>query len=595
MPAPLYLKDPGTSRYVAGGLEEVEALLGSPLPDLPPTEKTEDEREVLFVYVHARLRSLLHRYLEALLVQIGVVPASVGGDPARDVADYEEALAQVLRAVRVADRRQGLLNLFWLVHSLESAGHLKELESRAVAVRRGKYSLFPILQSFYRKLDADCRRDPKGEPPAPGGAGNPTLVHALIDDGFAFTELRAAGLDLETFLSANKRYRIASETFFEIQQILVHECERRLREGDRGLIARASRHLPGLPREHYLKPPSLLKLVLSGPVLTYLLADPFGSGARLQASPLLRGEAERRTSGEVFDSFLDLTAGLRRFEILSHVRDRIVLLGITAGDQELEERTRSGLRVYEFGEAAEVLNNAATVTVLFLDLRGFTRTSEGQISERDLTRELYAVFDCLVPVIERFSGTVDKYLGDGIMVTWGADRADPLDPLQALRAAILCQEALSGLRDAGETWFKMGIAIHFGRVYLARFLTGDGAVHATVIGRNVNLAGRLSSAARRPDEEDGEEEGAEGRAARVPGLGVSVLEDGTLLNEGIAISRETLLQLETHLALVHGEGGREYEDEVIGRRIVIRYAGDAKFKGVRSSLPVYDVDHRERG
>jgi len=77
MPAPLYLKDPGTSRYVAGGLEEVEALLGSPLPDLPPTEKTEDEREVLFVYVHARLRSLLHRYLEALLVQIGVVPASV--------------------------------------------------------------------------------------------------------------------------------------------------------------------------------------------------------------------------------------------------------------------------------------------------------------------------------------------------------------------------------------------------------------------------------------------------------------------------------------------------------------------------------------
>jgi hypothetical protein len=105
----------------------------------------------------------------------------------------------------------------------------------------------------------------------------------------------------------------------------------------------------------------------------------------------------------------------------------------------------------------------------------------------------------------------------------------------------------------------------------------------------------LSSAARRPDDEDGAEEGAEGQAVRVPGLRVSVLEDGTLLNEGIATSRETLQQLETHLALVHGEDGHEYEDEVIDRRIVIRYAGDAKFKGVRSSLPVYDVDHRARG
>jgi len=592
-PSPLYLKDPTTSRYVAGGAAEIEALLGSPPPDLPPTEKDEDEREVFFVHVHARLRALLQRYLEALLMEIGVLPAAVGGDPQRDVAEYERALAQVLRAVRVTDRRQGLLNLFWLAHSLECAEHLKALEERSPSVRRGKYSLFPLLQPFYRKMDEESRRDREGEPPVPGGAGNAGLVHALVDDGFAFTELRATGLDLEGFLASNRRYRLSPEAFFEIQQILVLACERRLREGDRGLLARASRHLPGLPREHYLKPPSLLKLVLCGPVLTYLLADPFGVGARLQASPLLKTEEERRRSGELFDSFLDLAAGLRRFEILSHVRDRIVLLGRSPGDRALEERTRSGLRVYEFGEAAQVLNNAATVTVLFLDLRGFTRTSEGQISERDLTRELYTVFDAFVPVIERFGGTVDKYLGDGIMVTWGADRADPLDPLQALRAALLCQESLSRMREAGQTWFKMGIAIHFGRVYLARFLTGDGTVHATVIGRNVNLAGRLSSAARRPDER--ESSGTPASPPRVPGLRVRVLEDGTLLNEGIAISRETLQRLEEHLALVRGDNGYEYEDEGIGCRILLRYAGDAKFKGVRSSLPVYDVDLGERG
>ena len=39
----------------------------------------------------------------------------------------------------------------------------------------------------------------------------------------------------------------------------------------------------------------------------------------------------------------------------------------------------------------------------------------------------------------------------------------------------------------------------------------------------------------------------------------------------------------------------EYEDEAIDRRILIRYAGDAKFKGVRSSLPVYEVELRGAG
>jgi hypothetical protein len=181
-----------------------------------------------------------------------------------------------------------------------------------------------------------------------------------------------------------------------------------------------------------------------------------------------------------------------------------------------------------------------------------------------------------------------------MMVTWGTERADPLDPLKALRTAILCQESLRRKREDGRTWFRMGVAIHYGRVYLARFIAGRGELHSTVIGRNVNLAGRLSSAAKRPLEED------EGAAApenpRTTELAVSVEGDGTLFNEGIALSRDAVGQLEAHLALVHGEGGvMEYEDETIDRRILIRYAGDAKFKGVRSSLPVYEADYVGRG
>lgn len=592
MSAQLYLKDPAASRFTAGGLVEAEELLGSPLPDLPAPERV-DGREVFFVHVHSRLRILQQRFLEAQLGQIGALTVR-GGNPARDYVEYESALVRVVQSVRHADRRQGLLNLFWLGHSLGAAEHLRMLEARSQSLRRGKHSLFPLLQSFYRRIDQDCRRPQAGDGPVDAGE-NASLVASIIDDGFAFGEMGIANLDLGRFLASNKRYRILSEAFFDIQQILVAEAERRLRQGDRGLLARAARHLPLLPREHYLKPGSLLKLVLNGHVLTYLLGDPWSTAPRLLASAALRAEAERRRGPEVLDAFLDLTVTLRRFEIVSHVRDRVVRLGASDQSPELDEKTSRGLRVYEFGESAQVLNSAVAATVLFLDLRGFTRTSEGQISERDLTRELYAVFDDFVPIVERFGGKLDKYLGDGMMVTWGTDRADPLHPLSALRAAILCQESLRRKRDEGRTWFKMGVAIHHGRVYLARFIAGGGEVQSTVIGRNVNLAGRLSSAAKRPLDEDEEALLKAPDAPSAPELKVSVDGDGTLFNEGIAISRDTLVQLETHLALVHGEGVMEYEDETIDRRILIRYAGDAKFKGVQSSLPVYDVDCEGRG
>jgi len=590
MSATLFLKDPASARYAAGGLAEAEELFGSPLPDLPAPELDEG-REVFLVHVHSRLRMLQQRFLEGQLGQIGALTLRTG-DPGRDFAEYEAALVRVVSSVRQADRRQGLLNLFWLAHSLDAAEHLRALELRSQSLKKGKQSLFPLLQSFYRHIDQDCRRAREAE----GGSAfseNPALAAAIIDDGFAFTEASASELDLGPFLASNKRFRIAPEAFYEIQQILVREAERRLREGDRGLLTRVARHLPLVPREHYLKPATLVRIVLSPPVQAYLLGDAWTTGQRLAASPAIKAELERRRGAEMLDAFLELSVALRRFELVSHLRERIESLGAERS-LELEEKTRQGLRVYEFGEAAQVLNNAVAATVLFLDLRGFTHTSEGHISEGDLTRELYAVFDDFVPIVERFGGTVDKYLGDGMMVTWGTKRADPLDPLNALRTAVLCQESLRQKREAGRTPFKMGVAIHHGRVYLARFIASRGDLHSTVIGRNVNLAGRLSSAAKRGIEEDEAQGPQQANGHKTP-LAVSVDAEGSLFNEGIALSRDAVSQLEAHLALMRDEGGlMEYEDEAIGRRILIRYAGDARFKGVSASLPVYDASYLER-
>jgi len=588
-----FLKDPTASRFVGGGLLEAEALLGSPLPRLPAPER-EGNDDVWFVNVHPRLRTLLRRFLQGLLAQIGAPSSNPRGDAAKDQGDYEAALLRLLRSVRAADRRQGLLNLFWLAHSRDVAEFLRELEAKAPAIRKAKYSLHPLLSSFYRRLDQQCRRATGDHAGTLLADGNGSLVEAVIEDGFAMTEVSSSELDFNQFLAANKRYRLSAECFFEVQQILVREAERRLREGDRSLLGRVARHLPGLPRDQYLKPASLLQVMMSGPILTCLLGDPWTTGSRLLASPVLKAEAERRRPSEIVDAFLDVVTGAKRFELVSAARDRIQLIGSFGRERDLDEKASRGLRVYEFGESTQVLNNAVNATVLFLDLRGFTKSSEGQISERDLTRELYAVFDDFVPVIRRFGGTVDKYLGDGMMVTWGTERADPLDALNAVRTAILCQESLRKKRDAGGTPYRMGVAIHFGRVYLARFIEDEEAVQSTVIGRNVNLAGRLSSAAKKPMEEDEEEAVALPPPAHASGLGVVVDAAGTLFNEGIAVSRDTLLQLEAHLALVHGEGVMEYDDEVIDRRILIRYGGDAKFKGVRSSFPVYEVDVEAR-
>src|SRR5512134_2835826 len=330
MSASLFLKDPATARYAAGGLAEAEELFGTPLPDLPAPE-IDEGREVFLVHVHSRLRILQQRFLEGQLGQIGALTLRTG-DPARDFEEYEAALVRVISSVRQSDRRQGLLNLFWLAHSRDAAEHLRGLELRSQSLRRGKQSLFPLLQSFYRRIDLECRRSAGGDDGIARGE-NASLVESVIEDGFAFTETSAAELDLTPFLAANKRFRIPAEAFFEIQQILVREAERRLREGDRGLLARVARHLPLLPREHYLKPGSLLRIALSGPVQAYLLGDPWSTGPRLLASPAVKAEAERRRGPEVLDGFLDLSVALRRFEILSHLRERVESLG---GERTLE-------------------------------------------------------------------------------------------------------------------------------------------------------------------------------------------------------------------------------------------------------------------
>jgi len=600
MPVSAYLKDPKASRFLSGGLAEAEVLLGSPLPLLPPPEYR-DGQPLYLVRFHPRLQTLLQGYLKIALAEVGVQLPDLSPKPevrARDRAEYEAALHRALRGVRFTDRRLGLGNLFWLAHSREVARQLRQLEARAPQVKRVKHALPAMLSALCRRAEQDVRRELERSAPEQvmllnGGQENTSIVDAVLDDAFYFTETSFEEMNLGDFIANDRRHRVTAPVFEEFKNVLVREVERRVGDGDRALLARIARHAPDIPREELGTPKGALRAAFCPPVMLALLADAWGTGARLQAAARLRSEVERRGASEVVESLIEFVGALKRFELLSALRDRVEI----PGDADFDDCARRGMRMYDFGESAQVLNAAVNATVLFLDLRGFTKTSEGRISERDLTRELYTVFDAFVPHIVRFGGSIDKFLGDGMMVTYGTDHADPAGPLNAVRTAILCQRALDDLRRRERTAFKMGVSVHYGRVYLARFVVDETDSQNTVIGRHVNLAGRLSSAAKKPMEEDeANTDPGVSNGDRSLGLSVTVDAEGQLFNEGIAVSRAAFSQIEPLVELEDVEDGPlrrlEFRDPEIGCRVLFRYAGDAKFKGVSTSFPVFEVDYR---
>ncbi len=126
------------------------------------------------------------------------------------------------------------------------------------------------------------------------------------------------------------------------------------------------------------------------------------------------------------------------------------------------------------------------VSILFVDLVGFTTISEGRDHEevRDL---LSRYFDASREIIERYGGTVEKFIGDAVMAVWGAPTAHEDDAERAVRAGLDVVESVKAL--AADLQARAGI------------LTGEAAVtlgasgQGMVAGDLVNTASRLQSVA----------------------------------------------------------------------------------------------------
>ena len=134
------------------------------------------------------------------------------------------------------------------------------------------------------------------------------------------------------------------------------------------------------------------------------------------------------------------------------------------------------------------------VTVLFADISGFTSLSEKLDPEvvRDL---ITACFDHLVPCIERYGGTIDKFIGDEVMALFGAPVAHENDPERALRAALEMRDALSDFNREHGLSLGLHFGVNTGLVY-AGGVGGGSRWDYSVMGDAVNVAARLKAEAK---------------------------------------------------------------------------------------------------
>jgi adenylate cyclase len=135
------------------------------------------------------------------------------------------------------------------------------------------------------------------------------------------------------------------------------------------------------------------------------------------------------------------------------------------------------------------------MTVMFLDIRGFTRLTENKLPY-DVIFFLNEFFAATVHSIRLHGGWVDKFLGDGLLAVFGQRVGPELGCRQALRAARAIDLAIDHLNaklepELGEP-LQIGIGIHAGPLVVGRIGHGE-AIDMTVIGRTVNAASRLET------------------------------------------------------------------------------------------------------
>jgi len=212
----------------------------------------------------------------------------------------------------------------------------------------------------------------------------------------------------------------------------------------------------------------------------------------------------------LYDCVRRIDAGDLSSRVTLKTHDEFAELALAINDMarglQERERLKTGFARYVSQHVLEkLLRSESTlklegerrkITVLFSDIRQFTTLSE-RLPPEEVVGILNTYFEKMIEVIFRNHGTLDKFLGDGIMVEFGAPLEDARQEINAVSAALEMQRELVQLCDKwgkeGRPRIAMGIGIHTGFAIVGN-IGSEVRTEYTAIGDTVNVAARLEVA-----------------------------------------------------------------------------------------------------
>ena len=202
-----------------------------------------------------------------------------------------------------------------------------------------------------------------------------------------------------------------------------------------------------------------------------------------------------------------LAAKLPLHDPVSNAVANVVTVALDISDLKATEQARTNLSRYFAPNLVELLAasneplgppRSGPVAVLFADIVGFTRIC-AESPPDEVFALLRAFQERMAACVFACGGTLDKYIGDAVMATFGTPSSRPDDATRALRCARAMLSAVAtfnhGEQAAGRQTVQVAIGLHYGSALIGNIGT-EQRLEFTVIGDTVNLASRLEKLAR---------------------------------------------------------------------------------------------------